>query len=212
MDKLKKSTLILADDHPLFMKGLITALQEEFLILAVAANGKELLDILKTHQPEAILLDLQMPYMDGLCAAKQIAIHYPQIKLIILSAFYENEIEDQLKMAGVKGYLTKDIERDFLICQIKLVLADEIVFCEPKEEVHFNILFPSNNYSINQYKLSARELEIMSFIRKGLTSNEIAKTLFISINTVEAHRKHIFKKLKLKNIQGLVEFAYKYSL
>ena len=106
MDGLTKATLILADDHPLFMKGLLTALQEEFLILGIAINGKELLDLLKDQQPKVVLSDLQMPYIDGLSAAKQIAIHYPHIKVIILSAFYDLEMEKKLRQVGVKGYLT----------------------------------------------------------------------------------------------------------
>jgi DNA-binding NarL/FixJ family response regulator len=211
MDGLTKATLILADDHPLFMKGLLTALQDEFLILGIAINGKELLDLLKDQQPQVVLSDLQMPYLDGFSAAKQIAIHYPHIKVIILSAFYDLEMENKLRQIGVKGYLTKDVDSGFLICQIKQVLEGKIVFCEPKEYGRFCITPSSNNF-LSQYKLSSRELEIISLVRKGLTSDEIATRLFISINTVEAHRKHIYKKLNLKNIQGVVEFAYKYSL
>jgi DNA-binding NarL/FixJ family response regulator len=211
MDEIAKATLIIADDHPLFIKGLIAVLQREFLILGVAEDGKELIDLLKIHQPKVILLDLQMPNMDGLSAAKQINVHSPQIKIIILSAFYDKELESQLKVAGVKGYLTKDIESDFLICQINIVLKGGIVFCESQEKCNLDIFIPTNNLA-RRYELSSRELEIVSLIRKGLTSNEIAKALFISVNTVEAHRKHIFKKLKLKNIQGLVKFAYEHSL
>jgi len=144
MNGLTQATLILADDHPLFLKGLTEVLKTEFLILGLAANGEELLDLLK---------------------------------------------ELQLK-----------------------VLAGEIVFCEPKKEAQFHINRLPYHHLTDQYKLSVRELEIISLIKKGLTSNEIANDLFISINTVEAHRKHIFKKLQLKNIQGLLEFAHKYSL
>lgn len=212
MDGLTKATLILADDHPLFMKGLVAALENDFLILGIAGNGKEILDLLKKQQPQVVLSDLQMPGMDGLSAAKQICIHHPQIKTVVLSAFYDLEIEIKLKLAGVKGYLTKDVESEFLIFQIKKVISGQTAFCPPKEEARFNINHSFSDNSINQYRLSARELEIISLVRKGLTSDEIAKNLFISINTVEAHRKHIFKKLNLKNIQGMVEFAYKYSL
>jgi len=212
MGGLTKITLMLADDHPLFLKGLISALQKDFSVIGNANNGKELLALLKINQPQAILLDLQMSVMDGLTTAKQITVLYPKIKLIMLSAFYENAIEDRLKQAGVKGYLTKDVESAFLIAQIKKVLAGETVFCEPQKEAHFNIALATYGHIIDQYKLSPRELEIISLIRKGLTSNEIAKTLFISVNTVEVHRKHVFKKLNLKNIQGLIEFAQKYAL
>ena len=92
---------------------MIAVLRKEFRILGVAANGKELLDLLKNQQPDAILIDLQMPCMDGLSAAKQIAIQYPKWKLVILSGYYENEIETELRQAGVKGYLTKDTESVF---------------------------------------------------------------------------------------------------
>lgn len=130
----------------------------------------------------------------------------------MLSVFYDDKIEYQLKEVGVKGYLSKDVESDFLIQQIRLVLDGHIAFFCPKRELYFNGLSGSGNFFLPPHNLSLRELEIVSLIRRGLTSNEIAEKLFISINTVEAHRKHIFKKLHLKNIQGIVEFAFKYSL
>lgn len=207
MDSNLKATLILADAYPLVRKGLKTALENDFLILGIARNSVELLDLLKKQQPEIVLDDLQMPFMDGLMLAKKINILYPQIRTIVLSASYDFEIETKLKMAGVKGYLTKDVETDFLIVKIKQVLAGQTAFCQSNAKVHFEVNRYTDDKSISQYGLSSRELEIISLIRKGLTSEEIAKQLFISVNTVEAHRKHIFKKLNLRNVQGLVEFA-----
>jgi DNA-binding NarL/FixJ family response regulator len=212
MNGSTKATLILADDHPLFVKGLIAVLQKEFLIVAVARDGIELLDLLKLQQSDGILLDLQMPHLDGLSAAKQIATRYPQIKLIILSGFYENEIEDELKHVGVKGYLSKDIESSFLIYQINQVLAGKTIFYAPNKDGYFTLDRAPKINLTEQFKLSPREFEVISLIKKGLTSLEIGKNLFISVNTVEVHRKHIFKKLNLRNVQGLVEFAHKYSL
>ena len=211
MYELHKATLILADDHPLFIKGLIAVLQNDFSIIGTAADGVQLLELLQTQLPDLILIDLQMPHMDGLSAARQIATDYPKIKLIILSGFCDDELMTSIKQAGVKGYLTKDFDSRFLIEQIKHVLAGGNAFDESNEELHFNKSF-SDCCDIAQYKLSTRELEIVSLIRQGSTSCEIAEVLFISVNTVEVHRKHIFKKLNLKNIQGLVEFACKYHI
>jgi DNA-binding NarL/FixJ family response regulator len=211
MNNQIKPTLVIADDHPLFLKGLIAALEHNFILLGIAVNGKDLLDLLSKEHPQIVISDLQMPIMDGLTAAKQIAFLYPPIKTIVLSAFYDVEIEKQLKEAGVKGYITKDVESEFLIYQISQVILGKTAFCEPKLHLQFHINHFSS-HSISQHRLSSRELEIISLVRKGLTSEEIGKKLFISINTVEAHRKHIFKKLNLKNIQGMLEFAHKYSL
>jgi DNA-binding NarL/FixJ family response regulator len=212
MSEIIKTSLILADDHPLYMKGLTAVLQRDFLILGAAGNGKELLDLLQTMQPNAILIDLQMPLMDGVCASKLICRHYPYIKIIILSGYYDSEIAGELKRTGVMGYLTKDINKDRLVFQIKQVLNGHLAFCDPQNNLQAN----PNAYIpcvwAESKKLSCRELQVVSLIKTGLTSNEIASKLFISVNTVEAHRKNIFKKLEVRNIQGLLEIAHKFSV
>jgi len=210
----KKISLILADDHPLFLEGLISVLKREFLITGSTGNGKELQRLLESNKPDVVIICLNNAMVDGLSTCRQIAKYHPAVKSIILSFFYDEQIEQQLKTEGVKGYFTKDIQTDALIEAIKCVAGGGIAFSVPQDKLLSEARRIISNYDafVDHYKLSPRELKIISLIRDGLTSNEISGLLFISINTVESHRKNIFKKLNLKNIQGLVEFAYKHSL
>lgn len=208
MNSSLKPSLILADDHPLYLKGLEAVLQKQFKILGTATHGGDLVELLEIQKPDAIVLDLQMPVIDGVEAAKRIVIKYPQIKLIILSASYDERIANDLTRIGVKGYLTKDRPVDYLIYQIKSVLADGNAFCKPDARPLAAINTSLQAHFTSDRKLSARELEIIALIKTGLTSSEIANKLFISVNTVEVHRKHIFKKLGLRNVQGLLEYVH----
>lgn len=207
----KQISLAIADDHPLFVEGLVSILKEDFVITGTAKDGYELLDLLKINLPDIVLIDLNMPRLDGLSACQKIAKDYPLVKSVILSFYYNIQIQQQLMQVGIRGYLTKGITGNTLIKQIKHIAAGGTIFHTPQiPSTHGSITF--HDSFIQQYHLSPRELEIISLIRTGLTSNEISQTLFISINTVEAHRKHIFQKLQIKNLQGLVEFANHHSL
>jgi len=155
-----------------------------------------------------------MPVLDGLNTCRQIGKQFPLVKSVVVSFCYDVQIEHQLKLAGVKGYFTKDIDAEILIDGIKLIVSGGEYYQETRERrlIHSDGIFPNYEAFIDHYKLSARELKIISLIRSGMTSNEISAELFISVNTVESHRKNIFKKLDIKNIQGLVEFAIKHAL
>lgn len=207
---IQKPKLIIAIEHPLFVKGVIVTLQDDFHVSAVADDGRELLNLLKTEKADLVILGLRVPYTNGLNTVKTIALDYPLTKIVALSVVYIYDLECQLKSIGASGYLSKDIDCHCLTSKIKDVLEGHDAFEAFTREKDWYVAF-DKQYS-PKHNLSHRELQIISLIRAGLTSNQIAQKLFISINTVETHRKNIFKKLRLKNIQGVVDFACRHSL
>jgi len=209
MPEQKKASLILADDHPLLLKGLTAALQNEFSITGVASDNNELLKLLNKNKPDLILTGLQT--VNGLNAVRHVLATYPAIKLIVLSPEHNAVLADELRRLGVKGYLKKDIEIELLLTQLRSILSGGVSFNKPKSKRADNLNHPAGNGNPIP-KLTRRELEIIVLIAAGFSSKQIAEKLYISLNTVEAHRKNIFKKLKIKNMQGIVEFAFKNSL
>jgi len=203
MEHIKKSiSLVLADNHPLFLEGLISVLQHEFSIKGIARNGDSLFNLLETEVPDVAIIDLKMPCMDLINIANQISIQFPSLKIILFSYKHDDLALEQFKLAGIKGYVTKDVSGPDLIEKIHKVANGETTFNIPNTTLNLPI---KNNHKL--YNLSDRELEIITLICKGSTSRKIADSLYISENTVEAHRKRIFKKINVTNLQGVIEFA-----
>jgi len=151
-------------------------------------------------------VDIKMPVMDGVSACRKLRVDHPRLKIIVLSMFAEISIATELKKIGVHGYLFKDTDHIEIINYIYGVSNGKKVFPEISETSPVNFYLPLSINNARQI-LSSREVEITSLIRRGLTSGKIASKLFISLNTVKQHRKHIFKKLNLTNIQELVTYA-----
>lgn len=209
---MKKIKIIIADDHSLFINGLQLLLKEEnwINIIDIANDGKELLDILHKDQPDLVLLDLNMPHLNGLEASKHIKQKYPAIKLIILSTYNEQHLIEMAKQIGINGYLLKNCTREELLQAISLVMKDQSSFpyFEPKE----NNLFDKEDNFLKQYNLTKREFEIITLIKNGLTNQQIADKLFLSIYTIETHRKNIMHKLGLNSPAALMKFIVEHNL
>ena len=209
MDPVK---IIIADDHTLFINGLRLLLKEEpqIEVIDVANDGKELLDVLTTTTPDLILLDINMPVLNGLEAARYIKRSYPAIKLIILSTYNEDHLVDKAKQAGVNGYLLKNSSKEDLLQTIRLVINNQSAFpyLEPKKE---NI-FDKEDTFLKQFNLTKRETEIILLLKNNLTNQQIADQLFLSIYTVETHRKNIMQKLGLKSPVALMKFIIEKNL
>lgn len=210
METAEKLSIVFADDHPVFLEGLVSILKDEFNVLATAKDGLELLECLKIHQPNVVLADLRMPNLDGLSAAIQIKSLYPKIEVVIISFSYEQNFEEKLIQAGVSGYWDKNIPLALVIKYIYKINDGERIFHKPGAVPIVYRIATENG--IKECKLSGRELEVIALIRKGKTSIQIGDKLFISENTVEGHRKNIFKKLEVKNLQALIEFANLHSI
>lgn len=207
-----KIKLIIADDHLLFIDGLQSLLKNEdqLSIIAIANDGKELLSILQKQVPNIVLMDINMPKLNGLDATKIIKQNHPVIKIIILSTYNEESLINKSKEYGANGYLLKNCTKSELMQSIFLVSEGHSCFPyrNPK---------PSNDFDaadgfLKAYGLTKRELEIIQLIKQDFTNQQIADRLFLSIYTIETHRKNIMHKLGLKHPSALVKFIIEHNL
>jgi DNA-binding NarL/FixJ family response regulator len=211
-----KADIIITDDHNLFRKGMIALLNEFDFVGNVyeAANGVELLELLKTlnRLPDVILLDIQMPVMDGMEAHKQIRIKYPQQKILIITMEDDEQIIHHLVSEGVNGYLLKNADPDELEAAIQGVLKNDFYF--PKNMAKMLL----KGLQLKQYQtqkiphLTYREAEILELICREFTAAEMAEKLNLSVRTIEGYRQKLLEKTGAKNSAGLVVFALKNKL
>ena len=204
---MKPINLIIADDHTLFIDGMKLLLKDEadMKIVEVANDGKELLEILTGNTADIILLDINMPVMNGLETARHIKQSYPHLKIIILSTYNDDHLVDKAKKLGANGYLLKTTNKDELLQTIRLVFNGHA--CFPYRQPALRNEFDDNDYFLKQFNITKREMEILLLLKKNNTNQQIADTLFLSIYTVETHRKNIMQKLNLSSPVALMKFV-----
>jgi DNA-binding NarL/FixJ family response regulator len=198
--------LIIADDHTLFIDGLKLLLKDEqdMHVTAVVNDGKELLNILPTHNTNIVLLDINMPNLNGLDAARYIKQSNPTLKIIMLSTYNDEHLIEKAKTLGANGYLLKTTSKEELLETIRLV--DSGQSCFPYRQPKSENFFTDHDHFLKQFNLTKREVEILKMIREENTNQQIADKLFLSIYTVETHRKNIMQKLNLKSPVSLHKF------
>jgi two-component system, NarL family, nitrate/nitrite response regulator NarL len=203
---MKNVKLILVDDHKMVRDGLSAALkgEERFTIVGEASDGKEAVSIAKTLKPDIIVMDINMPVLDGVEAAHEIRKFDAEVKILILTMLEdEHYIFDALN-ANIDGYLFKMAGIDEFIAALHLLANGETYF----DKKVTKILVDKHKQKENkEHKLSEREIEILRYIAQGLTSKEIGEKIFISIHTVLKHRKNILKKLNIHGTAELVKFT-----
>lgn len=212
----KKIKIILAEDHQLVREAFATLIREQadFSLTEVAANGRELLDLLKIHSPDLILLDINMPVMDGKQCLEMIRKRFPAMKVVILSMHSEPAIMSEFMANGANAYLNKNVDTKTLFEALRTVHQEGVYFnTELSKALLTNLKKgkPGKGF-FDQKVLSERELEILKELCEGKTNKAIADSLFISINTVDFHRGNIYMKTKCNNIASLVKYAIKHEL
>jgi len=209
---VEKLSVIIADDHTLFINGLHMLLQGEpdIDVMSVAANGKELLHLLHTQTPNLILLDINMPGMNGFDVLKRIKDYYPKIKVIMLSTYNEEHLIEKAKAEGASGYLFKNVGKAELLQVMRSVAQGQL--CFPCKQPVVNSMPNEPDPFLKQFQLTKRETELLQFIKQNFTNQQMADHLHLSIYTVETHRKNIMQKLNLKNPVELNRFIMQYNL
>jgi DNA-binding NarL/FixJ family response regulator len=194
-------SLYIADDHPIVVDGLKEILKgnPNLHVKNVAHDGEQLIELIKKEPVDLVILDINMPKMNGIQCARWIKGNYPKIKTIILTMYPEKTYIDQLVKAGTDGCLLKSRGSKDLLDAIDRVSAGKSYF-DWITDFH-----PGHDPDVHQ--LSDREIEIVRLIIKGKSSGEIAEILFISEETVKTHRKNIFKKLNIHHVTELMTFA-----
>lgn len=205
--------LVLADDHKMFAKGIANLLEkeEDMEILSIFSNGKDLVEFVRNNEVDVVLTDMNMPGMDGLGAIEQINKQKIKTKMIVLSMYDDEDIFKKCQKQGVDAYVLKDADPDELIYTIREVFEGhhvmhfERVLKQVDEDQYFDA------YK-QKFKLSRRELQILKLIKDGNSNHGIAEELFLSVYTVETHRKNIHNKLGVNNSVELMRKAIEMNL
>ncbi len=209
-----KIKVTVTDDHPVVLEGLqrILADAEDIELTDVCHNGEDLLLSLKKHQPDVLLLDIQMPGKRGDELARYITQTYPGISILALTNLDETFHVENMLMNGAQGYLLKNSDRHVLVDAIKTVYANR-QFIDPElKDQMLQDMMDARSKAASIPKLTHREQEVLELIASEYTSPEIAEKLFISYRTVENHRLNLLFKLEVKNTAGLVRKAFQMGL
>ncbi len=201
--------LIIIDDHTLVLKGIVSMLTDvdNIKICGTFSLGQDLLDYLKKEKPEVLLLDINLPDINGMELCKIITKSYPYIKIIGLTNYSETGFIKSLMKNGAKGYLLKNTSKDELITAINKVSSGEIFLPTVLKNQLLNESFGIKTQKFIP-KLTRREREVLECIAGELTNSETAEKLFISVKTVESHRNNLLQKFAVRNTAGLIKEAY----
>ncbi len=201
--------IILVDDHEIFRNGLKVLLEStgDYRIVAEASNGLDFLKIIENTKPDIVLMDIQMPGLNGIETSEKVLKSFPELKILVLSMFDDKRYYEKLIDMGVKGFILKDSNIDELVHAIERILAGESFFSQK-----LLLSLVNSNKGQTEVDLTKREQEILQLIAKGLSTQEISDQLFISFRTVERHRANLLLKTNTNNSLKLLVFAIKHNL
>lgn len=216
---LNKIRIHLADDHQILIDGIRTLLHTnpKFEVVGFSVNGNSVYKEVIRNKSDILILDINMPEKDGIEVIKEFALKGFPCKIIILSSHDDLRIIKEVMKLGSSGYLTKKCAGENIVEAIQSVYNGEEYFCKAVREKIFSTVTKDNpklnkSYLQGNLTLTERELEIITLISLEFSGKEISDQLFISVNTVETHRKNIMKKLDAKNSISLVKYAIKHQL
>jgi DNA-binding NarL/FixJ family response regulator len=211
MGKIK---IFLIDDHQIVIDGLkaVLKLETDFEVVGYSLNATDIYSKIADQQTDILILDINMPEVDGLDLLKEFKKKGIPFKVIILSSHHEIKIIKEVLHLGASGYLSKSYAGENIAEAVRKVYHGQQYFSESIKEKML-ISFTNNGTSEDTLKsITKRELEILELVVQEFTTKEIGEKLFISNNTVDTHRKNIMRKLEVKNTVGLVKFAIKNEL
>jgi len=207
---MKELNILLVDDHQIIIDGLLLLINsvEGMKVIGDANNGKEAIELLKVLDADVVLMDIDMPVMNGIDATKAIKDQAGKTKVIILSMHCESGMVKELIEIGADGYLLKNASKEELIQAITKVADGKQYFATDVTLSLLNNDKPQLQSNL-EIELTKRETEILKLIADGFSNKEIGEQLFISHRTVDTHRTNLMKKLEVNNIAGLISFAIK---
>ena len=211
MDKIK---VLIADDHAVVREGTRRILEQEkdFEVVGEAADGDEAVMMAANLKPNVAIVDIAMPRMDGIEATRQIKAQCPDVTVLILSAYDDDQFVFSLLEAGAAGYLLKSVRSQELVDAVRAVHAGESVLHPTVARKVLNRFVPATDrpqQAKSAEVLSEREKEILRLATRGLSNSEIAKELCLSIRTVQGHLGHVFNKLQVSSRTEAVVRALK---
>lgn len=210
----EQTRMIIADDHAVVREGLVALLEDEpdLHVVGQAGTGREAVAITRQYHPDIALLDIAMPDMNGLEAARIIGAELPDVNILILTMHEEEAFFFEALRVGACGYVLKGSDSDELLTAIRAA-QESGVYLPPKLAGRLvQDYLDSEDAPLPDESLTPREQEVLSLIAHGLTNNDIAEALTLTINTVKSHRLHIYQKLDLHNRAELVQYAIRHGL
>ena len=210
---MKPITILVADDHKLVREAwsIILNNDDRFKVIAECPNAESAIMQVKDLRPDVVIMDINMPGMNGIEAISFIRKFSPISKILGVSCYTFPDIARKMIIAGASGYLTKNSSRDEMFHAIIEVMAGKKYLCKEIKSLIEESINGTDDPKVRLSTLSVREIEIISAVRKGLTSKEIAQEFRLAPKTVEIHRYKILKKLKLSNSAELVDFFNKHQ-
>jgi two-component system NarL family response regulator len=208
--------VLLVDDHRMMREGLrcILDLEGDLDVVGEAADGYEALEMVKTLQPDVIIMDVGMKDLNGIEATRQIKAENPRTNVIGLSTHSDGPYVLSMLEAGASGYVIKDTAVDEMRRAIRAVAGGHHYLCPEvaKSVVDSNLHKPSEDRASAQSLLGSRERQILQLLAEGHTSSEIGRQLHIATTTVDTHRRNIMRKLDVHSVAGLTKFAIRQGL
>jgi len=201
--------LLVADDHKLFRKSLIQLIGGFNLsfVFYEASDGVEVLNILASHRIDVVLLDIQMPVLNGIQVLKKIRQEKSDVKVIVLTQFEEESLAAHLLQLGANAFVYKRCEPAELEQAIRVVLKDGHYYNEAVLNA-LKLSITNAGHQIN-FEISPREFQVMSLLHDGKSNKDIAHVLGLTLRTIESYRKALMKKTQTKNAAELVRFVYR---
>ncbi len=199
--------ILIVDDHPMVTEGLKSLLSTEvnLEVVAICNNAYDTMEFLKNNTVNIAFLDINLPDINGIELCKKIKTSYPTIKSIAITTFAERSYITKMIEAGALGYLLKNSTKDIIL---------EAIHKVGKGEYFMNVPYHENNETENSEApyLTKREKEVLSYIAEGMTNQEIATKLFLSVLTVNSHRKNLMYKFNANNTALMIKEASKFNL
>jgi len=205
----EKIKVLVVDDHPVVRKGLQSCLarQDRLRIVGEASDGDEALGKTRELDPDIVLMDIDLPRMNGLAVTELLRKEQPRVKVLVLSVHTNKEFIFRIIQAGAHGYISKGAPPDELVRAIESVCDGEAFFSPEIARAALNQFVSNGGKQEPFVQLTAREREVLALIAEGRSNKEVASRLGIGVRTIETHRERIMRKLKIHTIAGLTRFA-----
>ncbi len=212
----KPIKIAIADDHQMFREGLISRFKEyeELEVIFDVSNGVELLEQCKKRKPDVILMDLQMPEMDGFDATEKVIQKYPEINVLVVSTHNEETFIRHLLKRGARGFILKEQSTETIVDAVYSVLETGYYFNDNVTKAMLKGFLVQENVkpTFQKANLTQREMEVVRLMSKEYTTREIADKLFVSTRTIDGHKERILEKTKTRNAVGIIMYAIKNNL
>ena len=214
---IKKIKVLIVDDHKIFRDGLKLLFNNfsSVKVIGEAADGEEFLELVEKQYPDIVFMDISMPLMDGIEATEQILMKYPDLKIIVLTTYKDDDYIERMLLAGVEGYMLKNSELSDFENAIKRVFTGGNYF---SEEILAHLMRNLNKFKqretarAKRANFTSREMQILELICQGHNNKQIGEITFLSPKTIEKYKSDLFQKTNVLNTVNLIVYAYKHQL